>query len=174
VLRSLVNSESGGRRKLPGAYSECGSGRLRGTKFDTAYTENVIRPGYQGCDRYTDVSVYQGTVQPRANREPQHGEDVGAGYESDFAVRPARNRARPLAMTGAGFARQRGGWRTWIVRQLDAGFERRTATGVPGVRAGGSSRGGWRRRWFTHHLHHRHPVHHHCDFLGGGGQTWRS
>src|ERR1700687_2026092 len=61
VLRSLVNSQSGGAANYQ-VHTPNAVAAVRGTKFDTAYTENVIRPGYQECERYTDVSVYQGTV----------------------------------------------------------------------------------------------------------------
>ena len=35
---------------------------VRGTDFDTTYTEGIVRPGYEGCQRYTDVRVREGVV----------------------------------------------------------------------------------------------------------------
>ncbi|HJU09611.1 MAG TPA: hypothetical protein VJ728_01980, partial [Candidatus Binataceae bacterium] len=34
----------------------------RGTFFDTFYTNNAVRPGFNGCHQFTDVLVYNGTV----------------------------------------------------------------------------------------------------------------
>src|SRR6266478_5194603 len=77
VLRSIVNAGTGGAANYE-VHTPNAIAGVRGTKFDTAYTESVIRPGYQGCDRYTDVSVYQGTVHLAPIASPTAGEDVGA------------------------------------------------------------------------------------------------
>ena len=74
---------------------------MRGTRFDTAYSENVIRPGYQGCERYTDVSVYQGTVNLAPIGTPNAGQDVSAGYEATLPCDKPPTAPGPLAMTGA-------------------------------------------------------------------------
>ena len=74
---------------------------VRGTKFDTAYSENVIRPGYQGCEKYTDVSVYQGTVNLAQIGSPNTGEDVRAGYEATVPCDKPPTESGPLSMTGA-------------------------------------------------------------------------
>jgi ferric-dicitrate binding protein FerR (iron transport regulator) len=102
VLRSLVNSSTGGgaganyQVHTPNAVAA-----VRGTRFDTAYTENVIRPGFKGCERYTDVSVYQGTVNLAPLSSPNAGEDVGAGYEATLPCDKNATAPGPLAMTGA-------------------------------------------------------------------------
>jgi hypothetical protein len=101
VLRSVVSGASGG---APASYQVCtpnGIAALRGSKFDTAYTENVIRPGYQGCDRYTDVSVYEGTVNLAATTTPNASQDVGEGYEATIPCDKPPTPPGPLAMTGA-------------------------------------------------------------------------
>jgi hypothetical protein len=101
VLRSLVSGASGG---APARYQVCtpnAVAALRGSKFDTAYTENVIRPGYQGCDRYTDVSVYQGTVNLAATTTPNASQQVDEGYEATIPCDKPPTPAGPLAMTGA-------------------------------------------------------------------------
>ena len=100
VLRSLVNSASGGAANYQ-VHTPNAVAAVRGTKFDTAYTENVIRPGYQGCERYTDVSVYQGTVNLAPLASPNTGEDVGAGYEATLPCDRPATAPGPLAMTGA-------------------------------------------------------------------------
>jgi len=74
---------------------------VRGTRFDTAYSEGAVRPFYDGCSRYTDVSVYDGTVNLASNAAPNAGEDVGAGYEATVPCQQSPVPAGPLAMTGA-------------------------------------------------------------------------
>src|SRR6266851_4405077 len=100
VLRSIVNAGTGGAANYE-VHTPNAVAAVRGTKFDTAYTENVIRPGYQGCERYTDVSVYQGTVNLAPIASPNTGEDVGAGYEATLPCDRPATAPGPLAMTGA-------------------------------------------------------------------------
>jgi hypothetical protein len=101
VLRSVVNSATGGAAANYQVHTPNAVAAVRGTRFDTAYTENVIRPGYKGCERYTDVSVYQGTVNLAPLSAPNAGEDVGAGYEATLPCDKAATAPGPLAMTGA-------------------------------------------------------------------------
>jgi len=100
VLRSLVNSAIGGAANYQ-VHTPNAVAAVRGTKFDTAYTENAIRPGYQGCERYTDVSVYQGIVNLAQLASPNTGEDVSAGYEATLPCDSPATAPGPLAMTGA-------------------------------------------------------------------------
>jgi FecR protein len=101
VLRSLVNSSTGGAAADYQVHTPNAVAAVRGTKFDTAYTENVIRPGYKGCERYTDVSVFQGTVNLAPLSAPNAGQDVNAGYEATLPCDKAATAPGPLAMTGA-------------------------------------------------------------------------
>lgn len=101
VLRSLVNAVSGGTAANYQVHTPNAVAAVRGTRFDTAYTENVIRPGYKGCDRYTDVSVYQGTVSLANASAPTAGVDVGPGYEATVPCDQGPTAAGPLSMTGA-------------------------------------------------------------------------
>ena|SRR5271165_1695700 len=101
VMRSLVNAASGGAATNYQVHTPNAVAAVRGTKFDTAYSENVIRPGYQGCERYTDVSVYTGTVNLAPVATPNVGEDVQAGYEATLPCDKPPTAAGPLAMTGA-------------------------------------------------------------------------
>jgi hypothetical protein len=101
VMRSMVNAEAGGPPADYQVHTPNAVAVVRGTKFDTAYSENVIRPGYQGCARYTDVSVYQGTVDLAPLAAPNAGEDISAGYEATLPCDKPPTAAGPLAMTGA-------------------------------------------------------------------------
>ncbi|MGB8412441.1 MAG: FecR family protein [Candidatus Binatus sp.] len=101
VLRSLVNASSGGAPANYQVHTPNAVAAVRGTRFDTAYSENVIRPGYKGCDRYTDVSVYQGTVNLASLAAPNAGQNIGAGYEATVPCNQSPTTAGPLSMTGA-------------------------------------------------------------------------
>jgi len=101
VLRSLVNASSGGAAANYQVHTPNAVAAVRGTKFDTAYSENVIRLSYQGCEKYTDVSVYKGTVNLAPLATPNAGEDVSAGYEATLPCDKPPTAAGPLSMTGA-------------------------------------------------------------------------
>jgi FecR protein len=101
VLRSLVNASAGGAPADYQVHTPNAVAAVRGTRFDTAYSENVIRPGYQGCEKYTDVSVYQGTVNLAPAGNPALGKDVHAGYESTLPCDKPPTDGGPLSMTGA-------------------------------------------------------------------------
>jgi hypothetical protein len=101
VMRSLVNAASGGAGADYQVHTPNAVAAVRGTKFDTAYSENVIRPGYKGCEKYTDVSVYQGNVNLAPAGAPTAGEDVHAGYEATLPCDKPPTDAGPLSMTGA-------------------------------------------------------------------------
>lgn len=101
VMRSLLSAASGGAPANYEVHTPNAVVALRGTKFDTAYSENVIRPGYKGCDKYTDVSVYQGTVNLANLGAPNTGRDVHAGYEATVPCDKPPTDGGPLSMTGA-------------------------------------------------------------------------
>jgi ferric-dicitrate binding protein FerR (iron transport regulator) len=101
ILRSLVNASSGGAPANYQVHTPNAVAAVRGTRFDTAYSDNVIRPGYKGCEKYTDVSVYQGTVNLAPIASPNAGEDVGAGYEATLPCDQFPTAPGPLGMTGA-------------------------------------------------------------------------
>src|SRR5208282_172875 len=101
VLRSLVNAASGGAPANYQVHTPNAVAAVRGTRFDTAFTDNTIRPGYQGCERYTDVSVYQGTVNLAPLATPNVGQDISAGYEATLPCDKPPTTPGPLAMTGA-------------------------------------------------------------------------
>ncbi len=101
VMRSLVSAASGGAPANYQVHTPNAVAAVRGTKFDTAYSENVIRSGYQGCEKYTDVSVYQGTVNLANVGSTNAGEDVHAGYEATVPCDKPPTGGGPLSMTGA-------------------------------------------------------------------------
>jgi FecR protein len=101
VMRSLVNAAPASAPANYQVHTPNAIADVRGTKFDAAYTENVIRPGYKGCEKYTDVSVYQGTVNLAPIGAPTAGEDVHAGYEATLPCDKPPTDAGPLSMTGA-------------------------------------------------------------------------
>jgi ferric-dicitrate binding protein FerR (iron transport regulator) len=101
VMRSLVSAASGGAPANYQVHTPNAVAAVRGTKFDTAYSENVIRSGYQGCEKYTDVSVYQGTVNLANIGSTSAGEDVHAGYEATVPCDKPPTDGGPLSMTGA-------------------------------------------------------------------------
>jgi len=117
---------------------------VRGTKFDTAYSENVIRPGYQGCEKYTDVSVYQGTVNLAQVGSPNTGEDVRAGYEATVPCDKPPTESGPLSMTGAVSLESAVRGRRQF-RGSGAGLERCTGTGMSGMREHDDCE--WYRHW---------------------------
>jgi hypothetical protein len=74
----------------------------RGTDFATVYQEGTTRPGFTGCNRFTDVAVYQGTVglsQPAIPGSPEV--QVAAGYETSVPCGEPPLGAGPLGLTGA-------------------------------------------------------------------------
>jgi hypothetical protein len=77
------------------------TGATRGTDFDTSYIEGVIRPGYQGCQRYTDVLVRDGVVALTNPANPTAEVDVPAGYETIVPCLLPPLNAGPLGLTGA-------------------------------------------------------------------------
>lgn len=101
VMRSLVSAASGGAPANYQVHTPNAVAAVRGTKFDTAYSENVIRSGYQGCEKYTDVPVYQGTVNLANIGSTTTGEDVHAGYEATVPCDKPPTDGGPLSMTGA-------------------------------------------------------------------------
>src|SRR5258706_7093713 len=100
VLRWIVNA-GGGAAASYEVHTPSAVAAVRGTRFDTAYSEGAVRPFYDGCSRYTDVSVYEGTVNLASGAAPNAGEDVGAGYEATVPCQFGPVAAGPLAMTGA-------------------------------------------------------------------------
>lgn len=102
ALRSSVTSVVGGvpnfEVRTPNAVVA-----VRGTKWNTRYHEGTERPGFPSCNRFTDVEVYEGTVDVGSALTPsaQH-EAVSAGYETTVACESPPLEAGPLGITGIG------------------------------------------------------------------------
>jgi ferric-dicitrate binding protein FerR (iron transport regulator) len=59
---------------------------VRGTDFDTTYSEGAARPGFAGCQRYTDVKVRDGVVEVSNVANPSEVVEVSEGYETTVPV----------------------------------------------------------------------------------------
>ena len=74
---------------------------VRGTRFDTSYTEGATRPDYGTCTRFTDVIVFEGTVGARNAANTSGAEtSVPAGYETTIACDSDPSSPGPIGMTG--------------------------------------------------------------------------
>ena len=82
---------------------------VRGTDFDTTYIEGRVRPGYQGCQRYTDVRVREGVVAVSNLANPTQVVDIEAGYETTVPCELPPLNAGPLGIAGAAGPGEAGG-----------------------------------------------------------------
>lgn len=74
---------------------------VRGTDFDTTYSDGAARPGFGGCQRYTDLRVREGTVAVSNLSNPAGEVDVEAGYETTVPCLLPPLNAGPLGIAGA-------------------------------------------------------------------------
>jgi hypothetical protein len=82
-------------------HSPNATAATRGTDFDTSYIEGAMRPGYEGCQRYTDIRVREGVVRITNPANPTAEVDVSAGYETTVPCLLPPLGAGPLGITGA-------------------------------------------------------------------------
>lgn len=54
----------------------------RGTKYDVSYQQGTERPQFKGCLQFTDVSVYDGTVDVANLANPTNTVQVKSGFKS--------------------------------------------------------------------------------------------
>jgi ferric-dicitrate binding protein FerR (iron transport regulator) len=81
-LRSVVQIAAGRPPQFE-VHTPNAVAAVRGTDFETEYIEGKPCPGFPQCLRYTDVGVYQGTVEVRnPTSVKQYSVRVGAGYET--------------------------------------------------------------------------------------------
>ncbi len=73
---------------------------VRGTDFDTIYIEGSARPGYEGCQRYTDVVVRKGVVVVNNRATPSAEVDVPGGYETTVPCLLPPLAAGPIGLGG--------------------------------------------------------------------------
>ena len=97
-LHSLVPSlVSGGNFSVLTGNAISG---VRGTEFETAYTEGKPCPGFPDCLRYTDVGVYKGVVEVRSVTNPQApAVRVLEGYETTVPCEVRPSSPSPLGAT---------------------------------------------------------------------------
>jgi hypothetical protein len=98
---------------------------VRGTDFDTSYFEGTVRPGYEGCQRYTDVNVREGVVAVSNLANPAEVVEVDAGFETTVPCLLPPLNAGPLGIAGApgpGAAGGRGGGGGGSAVTAGAGF----------------------------------------------------
>jgi hypothetical protein len=74
---------------------------VRGTDFDTTYSDGAARPGFGGCQRYTDLRVREGVVAVSNLSNPTEVVDVDAGYETTVPCLLPPLNAGPLGIAGA-------------------------------------------------------------------------
>jgi hypothetical protein len=82
---------------------------VRGTDFDTTYIEGRVRPGYDGCQRYTDVRVREGIVAVSNLANPTQAVEIEAGYETTVPCELPPLNAGPLGIAGAAGPGEAGG-----------------------------------------------------------------
>ena len=104
LLRSIDRHTSSGSPPNFQVHTPNAILSVRGTKFDTAYSEGARRPGYGDCTRFTDIKAYEGIVGARNAALPSSEETtVNAGYETTIACDSPPMSPGPLGMTGIPF-----------------------------------------------------------------------
>lgn len=102
ALRSLVNAgTAGGAAVNYEVHTPNAVAAVRGTDFDTSYIEGTARPGYEGCQRYTDIRVREGVVAISNLAHPTDVVDVQAGFETTVPCMLPPLNAGPLGIAGA-------------------------------------------------------------------------
>jgi hypothetical protein len=101
VVRSFVNRTVGAAAPNFEVHTPNAVAAARGTLFDTAYTSNVSRPGFGNARNFTDISVYEGSVDVANAATPTVFVNVPAGYESTVADTHNATSPAPLGTTGA-------------------------------------------------------------------------
>ena len=104
-------------------------GAVRGTEWDTTYSEGTPRDKYPDCTQFTDVAVEDGTVNVSVAADPNQNEDVHKGKKTTVACG-----ALVSGGTGAG-----GGFGFGTAAAVGAGA---VGAGVGGAAAGGAFDGG--------------------------------
>jgi len=102
ALRTAVSSSVGGVPNFE-VHTPNAVMAVRGTKWNTRYQEGTGRPGFPSCKRFTDVEVYEGTVEVSSatNAGAQH-QSVTEGYETTVACDAPPLESGPLGVTGNG------------------------------------------------------------------------
>jgi hypothetical protein len=101
VVRSFVNRTVGAAAPNFEVHTPNAVAAARGTLFDAAYTSNVSRPTFGNARNFTDISVFDGSVDVANAANPTVFVNVPAGYESTVAGTNNATSPGPLGMTGA-------------------------------------------------------------------------
>ena len=101
LLRSVVKHSSKGNPPNFEVHTPNAILAARSTEFYTAYAQGRRRPGYGGCDRFTDLQTHAGSVGVRSAAKPDAPEiSVDAGYESTVACDSVPSSPGPVGLTG--------------------------------------------------------------------------
>jgi hypothetical protein len=104
ILRAIVKRTSSGSPPNFQVYTPNAILSVRGTKFDTAYSDGVNRSGFGECTRFTDTKVYEGRVGARNASLPSSSETtINAGYETTIACGLPPLAPGPLGTTTPSF-----------------------------------------------------------------------
>jgi FecR-like protein len=101
LVHSFVNLTAAGSPSFE-VHTPNAVAAARATEYATGYQEGSTRPGFTGCNRFTDVAVYHGTVgitQPAAPTVPEVL--IPEGYETTVPCGMPPLTPGPLGMTGA-------------------------------------------------------------------------
>ena len=104
ILRSIVVHTSGGSPPNFQVYTPNAVLSVRGTKFDTSYSDGASRVGFGDCVQFTDIKAYEGHVGVRNAADPSSPETmIDAGYETTVACDLPPLSPAPLGATGNSF-----------------------------------------------------------------------
>jgi len=104
ILRSIVIHTSGGSPPNFQVYTPNAILSVRGTKFDTSYSDGGSRTGFSDCVQFTDIKAYEGHVGVRNPADPSSPETmIDAGYETTVACDLPPLSPAPLGATATSF-----------------------------------------------------------------------
>jgi hypothetical protein len=104
ILRAIVMHTSSGSSPDFQVHTPNAILSVRGTEFDTAYSDGTSRSGFGECTRFTDIQTYEGVVGVRNTALPSSVETtINAGYETTVACDSPPLSPAPLGMTGIPF-----------------------------------------------------------------------
>ena len=104
IMRSIVKHTSAGSPPNFEVHTPNAILSVRGTKFDTAYSQGVHRAGFGDCTRFTDVKTYEGRVgASNASLASSLETTVNAGYETTIPCDSPPLSPGPLGLTGIPF-----------------------------------------------------------------------
>lgn len=101
ILRSVAKHSSSGELPNFQVHTPNAILAVRGTTFDTSYSEGERRFGFGSCTQFTDEQTYKGTVAVKNAAAPNGIEvAVPAGYETSVVCDAPPLDPGPLGMTG--------------------------------------------------------------------------